>query len=88
MGRLWSAAGDKRRRPDRCGPLLRRRRVLDDREAWFFINPGPAPVTETISLEGYADAVDLLGDNLISQSDDEMTVRVNGVNLACLLLSP
>ncbi len=74
--------------PDRCGPLLRRRRVLDDREAWFFINPGPAPVTETISLEGYADAVDLMGDNLISQSDDEMTVRVNGVNLACLLLSP
>ena len=64
--------------PDRCGTLLRRRRVLDDRQAWFFINPSSEPVTQTISSEGYTDLVDLLGDSLVSQSQDEITLRVPG----------
>ena len=82
---LLATAGIK---PDRCGPLLRRRRVLDDRQAWFFINPRSEPVTQTISREGCSDVVDLLGDCLINQTDGELTLRVPGINLACLLLSP
>ena len=72
---------------DRFGKLLRRRRLWNDREAWFFINPTAEPVTETISLEGFTGVVDLLGDSMMEQSADAMNVRVAGTNLACLLLS-
>ena len=73
---------------DRCGSLLRRRRVWHDREAWFFINPLPQTLTETISKDGFAKAVDLLGDNMIAESAQDITIRVAGTNLACVLLSP
>ncbi len=85
LGALLATAGVS---PDRCGALLRRRRVLDDRQAWFFINPTAEPVTATINCEGYTDVIDLLGDSLVSQSQDELALRVPGINLACLLLSP
>ncbi|MYD11294.1 MAG: hypothetical protein F4X02_14790 [Chloroflexi bacterium] len=85
LGALLATAGIQ---PDRCGRLLRRRRVLDDRQAWFFINPRGEPVTETVNSEGYTDVIDLLGDSLVRQSQDALTVRVPGTNLACLLLSP
>ena len=85
LGALLATAGVA---PDRCGALLRRRRALDDRQAWFFVNPNPEPVTETISCEGFTDVIDLLGDCLVSQSDDDITLCVPGTNLACLLLSP
>ena len=73
--------------PDRCGPLLRRRRVLDDREAWFFINLGAERVIETVDVAGYRKVTDLLGGCLTEQTDAEMTISVDGANLACLLLS-
>ena len=34
---------------DRCGPLLRRRRIWNDREAWFFVNPTARTVEESIA---------------------------------------
>ncbi len=74
--------------PDRCGNLLRRRRVLDDREAWFFINLETERATETVAVASCRKAADLLGDCLIDQTDAEMTISVGGTNLACLLLSP
>ena len=74
--------------PDRCGNLLRRRRVLGDREAWFFINLEAERATETVAVAGCRKAADLLGDCLIDQTDAEMTISVGGTNLACLLLSP
>ena len=73
--------------PECCGSLLRRRRVLDNREAWFFINPAAAAVTETIGKEGFSTAIDLLGDNLLDQNETSLTIQVADVNLACLLLS-
>ena len=74
--------------PDRCGPLLRRRRVLDEREAWFFINPRPETVTQSIAHPGFSQVDDLLGDCLIAGARAEITIQVPGTNLACLLLSP
>ena len=74
--------------PDRCGNLLRRRRVWENREAWFFINQGAERVTETVDITGYREVTDLLGDCLIDQTGDELTIGVDGTNLACLLLSP
>jgi len=72
---------------ERYGVLIRRRREWQGREAWFFVNPTPEPVSETTSLEGFTDVTDLLGDCLIEQSADAITFRVKATNLACLLLS-
>ena len=74
--------------PDRCGSLLRRRRALDNREAWFFINPAATAVTETIDKEGFSTAIDLLDDSLLDQNETSISIRLEGASLACLLLSP
>lgn len=74
--------------PDRCGSLLRRRRVLGDREAWFFINLGAERVTATVDVTGYGSMIDLLGDCLTDRGDSDIVIDVAGVSLACLLLSP
>ena len=81
--RLLDVAGVK---PDRCGPLLRRRREWQGMQAWFFVNPEREAVSVTISKEGFADASDLLGGCVKAQSDDEITVRVAGLDVACILL--
>ena len=73
---------------DRCGSLLRRRREWQGREAWFFINPENEAVTATLSKDGFAEAIDLLGDNLIDESPQDMTLNLGGTDLACMLLSP
>jgi len=75
-------------KPERCGSLLRRRRVLHDMEAWFFINLSAEPVTETIDVTGFRVAADLLGDCLTENKETDITITVEGTNLACLLLSP
>ena len=71
---------------DSCGSLLRRRRELDGAQAWFLINPGEQAVAETIGKAGFHQVQDLLGDSLIAQTETDFTIRVAGVNLACLLL--
>ena len=75
-------------KPERCGSLLRRRRMLHDIEAWFFVNLRAEPVTETIDVTGYRVAADLLGDCLTESRETDITITVAGANLACLLLSP
>jgi len=72
--------------PDRCGALLRRRRLLGDRQAWFLINAGPEHVEETIDLEGMELVRDLLGDAVVRRSNSEVTVKVGAANVSCLVL--
>ena len=72
---------------DCCGKLLRRRREWQGQEAWFFINPTPEAVTESIGKDGFTDVIDLLGDCLLEENDDRITIRVEATDLACLLLS-
>ena len=72
---------------DRFGKLLRRRRVWNDREAWFFINPAAGAETANIRKGEFNDVVDLLGDCLLEEKSDAITVQVEATNLACLLLS-
>ncbi len=72
--------------PDRCGALLRRRRVHAGREAWFFINPAHEPVTERVDKAGYSEVIDLLGDCVLDEDGHSFTARVAGTSLACALL--
>jgi len=77
-------------RQDRAGRLLRRRRVLDDREAWFLINPTDAAVTETVDLEGFTAARSLLDDappEAPEAAGGSITITVEPLGVTCLLLS-
>jgi len=74
-------------RGERCGKLLRRRRVWHNREAWFFINPMARAVEESVDKAGFSDVIDLLEENLLEESDDAVRIRVEAADLACLLLS-
>lgn len=85
LGRLLDDAGV---RPDGCGPLLRRRRVLDDEEAWFFINPEAGEIEASVPLEGLRLHADLTGDSVVAAEGESVTVRVPGGNVSCLLLRP
>ena len=71
---------------DRCGQLLRRRRLWQGQQAWFLVNPEREALSISISKQGYAEATDLLGGSLIAQSDDEISLRVAGMDIVCLLL--
>ncbi len=74
--------------PDRFGGLLRRRRLLGDEQAWFFVNPDADDCSERVDLEGMQVSADLTGDSLEAESADNITVRVPGGSVSCLLLRP
>ena len=73
--------------PDACGRLLRRRRVLGDRQAWFLINPCEEAVTETVGLEGFASAVDLLGEPMAPAGAGAVRISVPAGEIRCLVLA-
>jgi beta-galactosidase len=71
---------------DRCGQLLRRRRLLANKQAWFLTNHSENEIIETIDTVGFAKVRDLMGDSIINQSDAEVTIKVPPCNLCCLIL--
>ena len=74
--------------PDRCGGLLRRRRLREDEQAWFFVNPGAEACHETVNSEGMQVVADLTGDAIEAESTENIMVRVPGGSVSCLLLRP
>ena len=72
--------------PDRCGGLLRRRRLLEEEQAWFFVNPGADACSERVELDGLQVVADLTGDALDAESADNILVSVPGGSVSCLLL--
>lgn len=72
--------------PDRCGNLLRRRRQLDDEQAWFLVNPAAEDCEETVDLEGLQLCADLTGDSVLHESNGRVILRVPAGSLSCLLL--
>jgi hypothetical protein len=83
---LASIAAQAGIKPDRAGSLIRRRRKLGDKQAWFFINPTAAPVAQPVSLEGFRMAEDLLG-SVVNVAAGSVTVRVDPLDIRCLILS-
>ena len=74
-------------KPDRCGDLVRRRRVWKNQEAWFLINPTDHAVTEKLELDGFTLSRDLLGDSVADQDKVSVTVEVPAANVCCLLVN-
>lgn len=57
---LLKLLADSGVKQERCGSLLRRRRILKDKEAWFLINPTNKTISETIDFSGFTKVEDLL----------------------------
>jgi hypothetical protein len=82
MERLLREAGV---RGDRHGGLLRRVRRLENREAWFLINPQAGAVTASVALEGFTAACDLL-EGPLEVRDGQVAVTVAATSVACLIV--
>ncbi|MBV8774255.1 MAG: beta-galactosidase [Deltaproteobacteria bacterium] len=70
---------------DRCGKLLRRRRVKDNQAAWFLFNPRREGVEETLDLTGYRSAADLLG-GPVAMEDQKGRIKAGPADVLCLVL--
>jgi hypothetical protein len=70
---------------DRVGSLGRRRRILGDKAAWFFFNLTEAPVEESVALEGYTVARDLLGEKLPIGAAG-FRLKVAAMDIRCVVL--
>jgi beta-galactosidase GanA len=79
---LLTQAGVK---PDRAGRLLRRRRVLDARQAWFLFNTSAEAVEELVPLEGRELVADLLGEPA-EVAGKAVRVKVPPLDVRCLIV--
>jgi beta-galactosidase len=70
---------------DRVGSLNRRRRTLGNRAAWFFFNSTETSVEETVLLEKFRTAHDLLDDELLT-TGGAIRVKVRPLDVRCILL--
>ena len=72
--------------PDRHGRLLKRRRDFNNQAAWFLFNPTRQRMVETVKLETFTKAEDLLASTL-PVSNGAVRVAVEPLDICCLLLS-
>ncbi len=71
--------------PERAGELLLRRRVGEDKEAWFLTNPTDHEVTERINVSGWAHVEDLLGEPM-EREGEAVTLTVRSLDVRVLML--
>ena len=71
--------------PDRVGTMNRRRRVFGNQSAWFFFNSTEFVIEESVSMEEFTSAKDLLGDDL-SQSGRNIQLKVDPISVRCIVL--
>jgi len=72
--------------PERCGKLLRRRRLAKDDEAWFFFNLTGEALTESCDFSGFLGAKDLLGEE-IRTKNNKLEVSVAPLSVRCIVVS-
>jgi hypothetical protein len=82
LAALLERAGVK---PDRVGKLQRRRRNLGPKSAWFFLNCTHETVQESVPLEGFRSAVQLLGGDLEIRGG-KVLISVEPMDICCLVL--
>ena len=72
--------------PERCGRLLRRRRVWKDQEAWFLINPLDREVEERVEVEGFRRVEDLLEGKGLPIEGKAVSITFQAFGIRCLVL--
>ena len=71
--------------PAHEGRLLLRKRVGDAKEAWLFTNPSASEVAERISVAGWSQVADLLGER-VAREGDSINLTVKGLDVRALVL--
>ncbi|HOS44207.1 MAG TPA: beta-galactosidase, partial [Armatimonadota bacterium] len=71
--------------PEQAGRLIVRKRVLPEKEAWFFANPTGEPVTACVSTAGWSRVEELLGGE-IGTADDTVHFTVDPLDMRVLVL--
>jgi len=72
-------------KPDRVGRLIRRRRLWEGKEAWFFFNLERESVSEVIPLLAGQSATDLFGESLTAERGG-VRLFVRPRDIACLII--
>lgn len=72
--------------PERCGRLLRRRRVWKDQEAWFLINPLDREIEERVEVEGFRRVEDLLEGKSLPIEGKAVPIALQAFGICCLVL--
>ncbi len=70
---------------ENIGKLLVRKRIAKDLEAWLLTNPTRENVSETINIEGFKRATDLLGEPL-EVKKGKLTVEVQSLDVKVIIL--
>ncbi len=71
--------------PAHHGKLLLRKRAIEGKEAWLFTNPTGEELTESVSVGGWAEVDDLLGEPL-AREGDRVVLTVPGLDVRTLIL--
>lgn len=66
--------------------LVVRKRMTPGKEAWILMNPTDCSIDATLSLQGWNNAVDLLGDGL-NRNRDRLVVTVQPLDVRCIIVS-
>lgn len=83
LAALVAAAGAK---PDTVGRLLRRRRVLGQKQAWLLINPTREIVRESVPTGTAKTVTHLLG-GVSTIQNRQVSIEVAPLDIACLIVS-
>jgi hypothetical protein len=65
--------------------LPRRRRIYDDKEAWFLVNMTPNHVIRTMELDGFSKVTDLI-EGPFETKLGEIKVEIKPFSIKCLVL--
>jgi len=71
--------------PELCMELPRRRRIYDDKEAWFLVNMTPNHVIRTMGLDGFSKVADLI-EGPFETKLGEIKVEIKPFSIRCLVL--
>ena len=82
MLKLLADAGVK---PERCGRLLKRRRLSEKKEAWFLINASDKAITERVDATGFVQVEDLVEENALDVKGGATTITVEPFGIRCLV---
>jgi hypothetical protein len=71
--------------PQKLGELLLSKRIIPNKEAWFFFNPVIQTITERIPTEGWTKITDLLGAKLESENG-LLSIVVKSLDVKVIIL--
>jgi beta-galactosidase GanA len=74
-------------KPELCGKFLRRRRVYNEKEAWFLVNDSNKQVTESIDVANFIRVEDILKNKTLDIKNNKIAITIKPFRIHCLVMS-